>query len=464
MNSNSSQSEHRSINPEVPLLLTFCTISALLIYLVSVQNFVFGSDAGNWTYPYFKTIAAIPRWLPVLALTSLALLIYLGSRLIKSYEIATVVCSLVAVFLLQSLIRTAYPISMGNIIESDVSNSFYSPALAYSPSQILGQYTDLAQSLPLHARSNMPGKILFFQLFLPFTSTPLAIAYLIIMVSTSGALLLYAICKLLFHDTTVAYYALILYALIPARLFFVPILNTVTPVLILLSLWLFLLYLEKQRLILLWLLGGSLYFLLLFEPSPLVTGILFLAILLPAISQRKISRKNLLALFIVPVFAILGLHLLFIAIFSFNLLQAFRYVLSDAVNFNLTDRRDYRIWLAQNPKEFFYAVGLPIAMLFIYQMFEMLSQGKRLSLQLTRWSLEYLYLLGLLLTFLIVLFLGINRGEATRLWIYLAVLFQVPAAFYLAHAHHSRALFYCVAAVLVFQSIITLQRVGFVLP
>lgn len=37
-------------------------------------------------------------------------------------------------------------------------------------------------------------------------------------------------------------------------------------------------------------------------------------------------------------------------------------------------------------------------------------------------------ILSLLVTWCIVVFWGINRGETTRLWIYLAVYFQIPAA------------------------------------
>ena len=67
--------------------------------------------------------------------------------------------------------------------------------------------------------------------------------------------------------------------LIPSKNFFFPILNTVTPVFILACLYLFLLYIDRKKAVFLWLLGGALYFLVLFEPTPLVTGIIFLGIL-----------------------------------------------------------------------------------------------------------------------------------------------------------------------------------------
>jgi methylthioxylose transferase len=63
-----------------------------------------------------------------------------------------------------------------------------------------------------------------------------------------------------------------------------------------------------------------------------------------------------------------------------------------------------------------------------------------------------------------MIILGINRGEITRLWIYLAVFFQVPTAYFLAKIDYSKGIFYLVACTLVIQCFITLPRVAFVVP
>ncbi len=158
------------------------------------------------------------------------------------------------------------------------------------------------------------------------------------------------------------------------------------------------------------------------------------------------------------------MYLIFLAVFSFDLLGAFQYVLRDAINFNAIDKRDYWIWVVENPKEFLFSAGIPVMILFIYLASEMLSQLKRLGRDITRWPIAETYTLSLLATILILIFLGINRGEITRLWIYLAVFFQVPAAVFLAKIEYSKAVFYLVACTLVIQCILTLQRVGFVVP
>jgi len=451
-------------NTFVALLLTYFAINALLIYLVYSRNIIFGSKPGNWDYPFFKTVVSTPLWIPIAVFLILIPTIFIGSKWIGSHEkLVLVGCFFVAVAI-QILIHRAYPYSLGTIVQSDVANSFYSPAMSYSPVEVLSQYQALAPSFPLHARTNMPGKILLFQIFKLFTSSPRVMGYLVVALSSLGAFFLYGICTKLFQNKLVGLYAFILYALIPSKLFFYPVLNTVTPIFILACLYLFLLYLERRKTIFLWLLGGALYILILFEPTPLVTGIIFLGILLHAIGEKKLSKKDIGALVIIPALGFLGVYLIFLAVFSFDLLAAFQYVLRDAINFNMIDQRDYWIWVIENPKEFLFSAGIPVMILFIYLASEMLSQLRRLGRDITRWPIAETYTLSLLTTILILIFLGINRGEITRLWIYLAVFFQVPAAVFLAKIEYSKAVFYLVACTLVIQCILTLQRVGFVVP
>ncbi|OGO28230.1 MAG: hypothetical protein A2W33_06915 [Chloroflexi bacterium RBG_16_52_11] len=465
MDTKSAPSRTQASHPNsVALILTFFAINALFIYLIYSKNLIFGSIPGNWDYPFFKTLTSIPLWIPIIVFLLLGLSVTTGSKLVHSHEKMVLFGWLLIAGVIQFLIRRIYPYTLGEIVQSDMANSFYTTAMRYSPLEILSQFSDLAPSLPLHARSNMPGKILLFQLFNIFTSSPQRMGYLVIVLSTIGALLLYGICKRLFHDRQIAFYALILYALIPCKLFFFPILNTVTPVFILLCLYLFLLYITRKQLLFLLLLGGVLYAQVLFEPTPLVTGIIFVGILINAIGEGRISKKEIWAVLIIPALGFLGVHVLFLLFFSFNLFEAFQYVLKDAVNFNLIDKRDYWIWIGENPKEFFFSAGIPVMILFIYLTSHLISQLRTLQYNLTRWSIENIVILSLSVTFGVVLFLGINRGEITRLWIYLAVFFQIPAASYLAKIEHSKVVFFFIACTLVVQSILTLQRVGFVIP
>jgi hypothetical protein len=450
-------------NP-VSLVLTFCVISALLIFLVYSENFVFGSKLGNWTYPYFETIKPISHWITLIIFLFLSSMIFVGSKLIFVYEKLTLLGSFLIAVLIQILIHKAYPISLGIIVQSDTANSFYSVAMHFSPVEILEQYNNLVSQFPSHAGTNMPGKILLFQFLKLFTTSPQIMGYLIISLSTLGASLLYGICKILFHDRQTAFYAFILYTLIPCKLFFFPILNTVTPLFILICVYLYLLYIERKKYLFLLLMGGALYILILFEPSPLITGIIFIGILFNALGEMRLSKKDFWGIIILPILAFLVVHILSIIIFSFNLFQTVLNISYKAVIFNVIVQRDYWIWVRENVKEFFYAGGIPIMMIFIYLTTQILSQWEPIRYKNASWEIENVLVLSILVTFCMVLFLGINRGEITRLWIYLAVFFQVPASFFLAKIPKSNALFFFVASTLVVQSIITLQRVGFIIP
>jgi hypothetical protein len=63
-----------------------------------------------------------------------------------------------------------------------------------------------------------------------------------------------------------------------------------------------------------------------------------------------------------------------------------------------------------------------------------------------------------------VLFLGINRGETTRLWIYLAVFFQIPAAFFISKILKSNTMFFIIAFTLLAQSLVVTQRIILIAP
>ena len=450
---------------KISLLLVFCSVAALMIFLVFTENFIFGSAKGNWEYRYFKDITPIPLWQLIIIVMLLSLSIFIGSKLINKYELLTLSGCFLLAIVTQILIRNTYPISMESIVQSDRANGFYSVAMEYSPIELLTQYHTLTSVFSMHVRANLPGKILLFEFFELFTVSPKIMGYLIVGFSTLGAFLIYEICNKLFLDKQAAFYAFILYTLIPGKLFFFPILNTVTPVFMLLCIYLFVIYFERKNLLFLWLLGSALFILVLFDPSPLVVGIVFIGIMLHVAREKKLVLKDLWPIAVIPLLAFLCIYILLSVLFSFDLIRAFQFILNDAVNFNLENQRGYRVWFGQNIKEFFYSVGTPIILIFIYRISQILLEWKTLfKRNMIYWSSENIFILSLLMTFSVVVFLGINRGETSRLWIYLAVLFQIPASLFIAKIPQSLMPFFIVTITLVIQTIVALQRVGFVFP
>ena len=444
------------------VILIACLIGLVMAGLVYARQFVFGSGSGNWIYAYHEPTAA-PLWILLVVLFLLGISAVIGSKRIASHERGTLFGCFILIILIQFLVHDIYPVPLEALVRSDQANGFYSIAMRDSPAETLAQYKVADPSLPMHVRGNMPGKTLLFQLFARFTASPRIMGNAIILLSTFGALLLYGICKRMFRDERVALYAFLLYALIPARFFFFPILNTVTPVFMLLCLYLFLVYLDRKHVVWLWLLGCALYMLVLFEPSPLATGVIFVAILLVALGEKRLSRSDLGRLVLHPLLAFSGVYLAFFVLFDFDLLGAFRSVLAEANNFNQEENRSYRQWLGANTREFFYAAGTPLVVIFVYWVARILRRWRPSSDRVARWSMDTAFVMGLLVTFAAVLFLGINRGETSRLWIYLAALFPIPAALLLAATPRSALLVFFVGSTLVIQSIVALQRVDFVL-
>jgi len=447
----------------IALILTACIISALLIYLVYLRSYVFGSVLGNWVDPYLSSVPVFPKWVPMIILLSLGLLVFLGSKLIHSYERITLFILFLFAVCTQSLIRKIYPFSLGTIVQSDGANSFYTPAFSYSAVEILSKFIALSPSLPLHSKANMPGKILLFELLRLFTASPETMGYLIILLSSLGALLLYGICRRLFQNRLIAFYAATLYILLPGKLFFLPILNTVTPVLMLMCFYLFAIYLDNKKFWIPLLLGVSGYILVLFEPSPLITGIVLIGILVHAIREKRLSGGDFYRLVIYSSLGFLFMFIIFYMLFSFNIFQVFFYIFNEQQNFISSYERGYLIWIIENSKDFYYGAGIPVMIIFIYMTAFILVQTKNLK-SIAQWPLENIFTVSILVTFLLLLFSGINRGEVIRLWIYLAVLFQVPASIFISKIQKGEFLFFLVASMLAIQAMVTLHRVGFIMP
>ena len=444
--------------------VVFCLIGAILILLVWNGRFVFGSEPGGWTYRYFQEETSILFWVPIAAILLVGALVFGGVHFIQRHEKITLGIGFLTAIALEILINSLYPVGVYDIINSTIANSFYPVSLRYSASEFLHSFSDIVGNLPLHARTNMPGKVLFFHLLGLFTHNPRLLAYLVIAVSTLGGLVTYAICSRLFHDRIISFYAFVLYCLVPSKLIFFPILNTVTPLIILVCLYLLILYIDEKRWISLVFLGVSLYALVLFEPSPLATGLIFVAVLMNGFGQKSLQPKDLIKIVLIPAAAFFALYGILRLAFSFDLFSMFAYMLKDAASFNVGAERGYWIWVLENSKEFLFGAGVPVVLIFLVCVAQFFIKRSPHEKGWLAWPMEKLMTASLLATYLVVLFLGINRGETTRLWIYMAVFFQIPAAVYLGKKVRYPWVFFMVAATMAVQAMVALQRVNFIIP
>ena len=183
-------------------------ISLFFIGMVYSKSFIFGSKTGNYFYPYFQQIQSIPVYIPILIIGLLIGIIFIGNKTLEKQEIITVSLTFIFIVAIQFLIHSVYPFIYGSVVLSDGANSFYSVSIQYPFGRILKDFDSLVSTFPLHAQTNLPGKIIFFQILGLFTRSPQRMGYLIVLFSSIGALIFYGICKFLFKNRKISYFAL----------------------------------------------------------------------------------------------------------------------------------------------------------------------------------------------------------------------------------------------------------------
>ena len=168
---------------------------------------------------------------------------------------------------------------------------FYSVAVRTNARSILSGFERHRHTWPLHAKSNLPGKLLLVRALTRVSTQPEVVAWLIIGLSNLGGLLLYLFIRDASGDRFLAGLSAILYLFTPAKLYFVPLLNAVTPVVVLICACLMIRWLNTSRIIYAVGLGVAVYGLALFEPTALVAGVLLSALLI----HRVVSGQTFIA-------------------------------------------------------------------------------------------------------------------------------------------------------------------------
>jgi hypothetical protein len=207
-------------------------LSLLVSYGMVAHSLVLGSRTGRWVYPYIRPFGL--RSLAIFLLVSVVagLLVAAHGRVGRS-EWLSVCVWIVAAVGLQQLLRSLTPYTFERIFASDGANAFYGVAQHYTAATVLGDFDRIRVSWPLHAQSNMPGKLMLVYALGHISWRPDVLAWLIVLTSNLGSVLMYVFVRDLFADRQVALYSLILYLFVPAKLYFFPLLNTVTPVVVL---------------------------------------------------------------------------------------------------------------------------------------------------------------------------------------------------------------------------------------
>lgn len=382
----------------------------------------FGSEAGGWVYPRFYSGVRPVAWAVGWALAATAVpCVLLGHRYVEQRPRLVVALWLLAGLGAQLALWTVASTALATAV-ADGSNGFYAVAAQHGPVEFLRDYRTISPAHSFHVSANLAGKVLFFHALRAVTDSPQVTALLILCVSNLGGVLAFAIVRELYDTTRAGHAALVLYLLLPSKVYFFPLMNTVTPVFVLLPLWLLMRYCASGRPAWLVAVGVSLYWLVLFDPVPLVTGLVFLAVLWRASARGEVSRRGLAAVFIVVPAAFAASAWFVSLAFGYDIVEALRFALHHASEFNELNQRTYGLWLVQNLIDFFVNIGLGTSAIFL----------TLAATAVCRPVPEREVTLAVLAAVLALDALGVNRGEVIRLWIFLGAFVQFPVARFLA--------------------------------
>lgn len=364
---------------------------------------------------------------------------------------------------IHGVLRVVTPHAMGAMFASDISNSFYSIALKLDATTILGEFERLRPTWVLHAQSNLPGKLLLVRALVSHVSTHAdVLAWLVVVISNLGGVLVYLFVRDLFADRFIAALSVILYLFTPAKFYFFPLLNTVTPVVVLVCACLLVRWLRTGRTIYALGLGGATYGLILFEPTALMVGLLFAVFLVHAIITGRLALRRTALQMLSGFLVLVATHLAMMLWYGFDLVSAFRSAAADAIAFNADAQRPYDIWVRQNVFDFLFGVGLCQMVLFVAALADGVARLR--ARDRSPAAVAIVLLCPAVLAMLAIAdVIGVNRGEVIRLWIFLACLWQIPAAYVCRRLESYRAFVLVLAATLL-QNTLGTAMLAFVVP
>jgi hypothetical protein len=209
------------------LILMVCIASYTL--LVATQTMVFGWSMGRWNYYYVHGFELTPLLAGcLLAGFAIGCDRWIPARLALSFWF---VAGLLGQILLHSFMFDR------SLIQMITEMGFYGVSLSVSLRDILGHFLALHESWPLvHPASNMPGMLLLYKAIEVLVINPAGMAIVTATLSNVGAIFLYLIVESVYGDRETTIRSSILYLFIPSRIYFLPILNTLSPVPILFAL------------------------------------------------------------------------------------------------------------------------------------------------------------------------------------------------------------------------------------
>ena len=435
-------------------------VAALACYRIATQSTVLGSPEGRWVFRYLQPFS-VRILLTAVSVAAVSCALLFSDRITGRYTWRTVFVWVLLAVALQAGLRSLTLYTFEKIFASDGANSFFGVTQRYFAYTALADFDRVRQYWPLHAQSNMPGKLLVIYALRRHLEASRRAC-----VAGGRGLQLrrpadVPFVKDLFGDRRVAVPASILYLFVPAKLFFFPLMNSITPVVVIACAYLGLRWVSSWSWVYAALVGVAVYGLLFYEPLSLAIGALLAALMVRSLWQGNIALSKVLAQTLTIGAAFLMTHAAMYWWFGFDIFRVFQQLAAAATDFNAQAQRPYSIWVWENLREFLFGVGVAQVVLFpaavMTGMWRAGSWKERLTEPITVVSL------GVLTVLLAIDLIGVNRGEVIRLWIFLACFFQIPAAYVCARLE-GRAALALVLALTILQCAFGTAMIGFIVP
>ncbi len=389
----------------------------------------------QWPYQFVNTLNKI--WFPLIVITAIiAVILYLEKTKhhSKKREILALLVLIILGFLFQLSVlyfsRSGISVLFHRIANPKLNGYFTASLNIVNIKQFLRDYDKLVLTLPMHTIAHPPGTIIIFfiinkiaSLFLPLMTFvnklapvrgdvrilwlslapyqrlgSLIAGPLFSFLSTLTTLPLYLLGKFL-YGRRVALRAATLYLFVPALTLFIPLPDIVFPLFSTTALLFFLTGLKKNQSLFLVLSGLTAALGIFFTLG--ILPIVFLSLLLFIFDYLN-GNKGRLKLLISYLVGLILPFLLLDIFFRFNIVKVGITIMKGGIA-----HRSYLIWLIYNLWDFFIFAGIPVLIIFLFNLRHSL---KKIS------SADY-FLWSYSLMLLVLNISGASRAETGRIWL-----------------------------------------------
>jgi len=423
---------------------------------VALQRVEFGSTAGKWVFKYLGPLEPRVVAIALAAGVAAASVHALARGLVRDRPWLVVPAMLAAGIGAQLALHGLSPYGLRELLVSDVVTGFHGAAAQSHPLELLTDFDRVVSRLPMHARVNMPGKVLLFHALSALTPDPQLQAVAIVVLSSLAGVLLYAVVTRTVGDRGVGLDAMVLWLLVPSKIAFLPLPNVVSPLPAMLAVWCTVRCLDARGLLFAAAAGVAAYVTVLFDPLALWIGVAFAPLLIDAVVRRGVLVRAVVLLLGVALGALVACHAAMVLATGFDVLARLVEMADIVREFNVRWMRARDVWIIANLKDVALAVGPAVAVAWLAAAVAAawsIARGDRTpGPALALASLAVLAALDAIC---------LNRGEVARLWIFAFLPAQVAVAWWAAGRPLARG---AIVACTVAWAAITIATVGYCVP